>query len=273
MLNNLYKDDSIESLSPLEHVTKSSNIKYKPGNFIGNYGVYFLEELPPKIYPNGRKRRKGKFICPICGKTFECLVEQITQKRATKSCGCLHDEQVKRMGQNNAKNIIGMKSGKLTVIERTSKKASDNSYIWKCQCDCGNISYVSTSDITCQKIQSCGCSRESHGERKVKLILEKNNINFKQEYCFKDLKNPLTNQSLRFDFYLPEQNLCIEYDGEQHFIDSSNYFFEKLEVIQAKDNIKNEYCKNKDIKLIRIPYIDYKKLDKNYLQSKGVHFG
>ena len=275
-MNNLYTKDSIESLSAREHTrqTVHKNTKYLPGNIIGKYGVYFLEELPPKIYPNGRKRRRGKFICPICGNIFECSVEQITQKRATKSCGCLHNEQVKKMGQNNVKDITGFRSGKLIAIEKTLKKASDNSFIWKCKCDCGNISYVPISEIVCQRIQSCGCSKESHGERKIRTILENSNISFKQEYSFKNLKNPLTNQPLRFDFYLPEQNICIEYDGEQHFKElDAHYFFEDLTTIQARDNIKNKYCTENNIILIRIPYTDYKRISKKYLEDQGVYFG
>jgi very-short-patch-repair endonuclease len=60
-------------------------------------------------------------------------------------------------------------------------------------------------------------------------------------------------RELRFDFYLPNQNTLIEYDGEQHFVKRGKYG-EKFETLQENDIIKNKYCKDRDIKLIRIHY-------------------
>ena len=88
-------------------------------------------------------------------------------------------------------------------------------------------------------------------------------ISYKMEYTFNDCKYK---KLLRFDFYLPDYNCCIEYDGEQHFKEST-FFREDLKEIQKRDNIKNEYCKQNDIKLIRIPYTDLKRISKDYLFS------
>jgi len=97
------------------------------------------------------------------------------------------------------------------------------------------------------------CSR-SRGEIEIKKILEHNNIKFETQKKFDDCKNIF---SLSFDFYLPEKNICIEYDGEQHykpidFFGGINKFNEQ----QKRDKIKNEYCKNNNIHLIRIRYND-----------------
>lgn len=113
---------------------------------------------------------------------------------------------------------------------------------------------------------SCGCKNFSKGELKIKNILQKLNISFKQEYKFKDCINPKTKYPLRFDFYLPDYNCCIEYDGEQHFIEGC-FQNNDLKDRQYKDNIKNLYCKNNNIILIRIPYTDLKKINKEYLIS------
>lgn len=102
--------------------------KYLPGQIVGNNNVFFLEELPP-LNDNGRKRRYGKFICPICHNVFECRLETITKNHGTKSCGCLHKESIKKIGQKNKKDITGMKKGHLTAIKSTEYKAHDNSYI------------------------------------------------------------------------------------------------------------------------------------------------
>ena len=60
---------------------------------------------------------------------------------------------------------------------------------------------------------------------------------------------------LPFDFYLPDYNTCIEYDGIQHF-EVVDYFggLDGFITTKIRDTIKNEYCKSKNIKLIRIPY-------------------
>ena len=68
---------------------------------------------------------------------------------------------------------------------------------------------------------------------------------------------------LPFDFYIPQYNLCIEFDGKQHFIPtdfkSNSTEEEKLkyfELVQMRDNIKTDYCKNNNINLLRIKYTE-----------------
>jgi hypothetical protein len=68
---------------------------------------------------------------------------------------------------------------------------------------------------------------------------------------------------LRFDFYLPEQNTLIEYDGEQHFVQRGK-FGNKFDALKQNDIIKNNYCKDNNIKLIRIHY----GLPENEIESK-----
>lgn len=106
----------------------------------------------------------------------------------------------------------------------------------------------------------------SRGEQKIKDILEELNIMFITEYTFNDCLSYNGNK-LRFDFYLPDYNTCIEYDGEQHFrgwrkSDSRN----DLSKIQERDEIKNKYCENNNIFLIRIPYTDFKNISKEYIK-------
>jgi very-short-patch-repair endonuclease len=69
-------------------------------------------------------------------------------------------------------------------------------------------------------------------------------------------------KKLKFDFYLPNYNLCIEYDGRQHFEPIDFFGGEKnFEIIKKRDKIKNEYCLNNNIHLIRIPYNEYKNIN------------
>ena len=84
--------------------------------------------------------------------------------------------------------------------------------------------------------------------------MSKNHILFYKEYGFNDCKG-VGNKKLRFDFYLPDYNTLIEYDGEQHF-KPIEYFGgeEKYNILKNNDEIKNKYCKTHKINLIRIPY-------------------
>ena len=62
-------------------------------------------------------------------------------------------------------------------------------------------------------------------------------------------------RTLPFDFYLPQYNICIEYDGTPHY-KLGAYKNGLLDLMNRKylDNVKSQYCKNNNIELIRIPY-------------------
>jgi hypothetical protein len=106
----------------------------------------------------------------------------------------------------------------------------------------------------CVILMGCGCPQcnESHGERLVRQWLKNNDIQYISQKKFDDCKDAYP---LPFDFYLPDYNCCIEYDGKQHY-ESVVWFGgqKSLEYIQKHDEIKTEYCKNNNIKLLRIPY-------------------
>lgn len=124
-------------------------------------------------------------------------------------------------------------------------------------------------------LQGSGCQKcsESKGERKIFLFLKNNNISFEAQKIFNNCINTKTGCSLKFDFYLPDYDVCIEYDGEYHYEHWRLYFNkdkaeEKFAEIKFRDQIKTEYCKNNGISLLRIPYFDFKNIDNiisNYL--------
>lgn len=111
------------------------------------------------------------------------------------------------------------------------------------------------------------CGFESKGETAIRNLLTKNNIKFIPEKKFRDCKNI---GELPFDFYLPIQNLLIEYDGIQHF--RSIDFFggkEGLDELRKNDEIKNNYAKENNIKLLRIKYVNLNKIEK-ILTNEGI---
>lgn len=122
--------------------------KYFVGDALGPQQTLFLKRLP---------NSKGIFKCSFCGKEFQAGLTNVA-KGWTKSCGCLHSKQAKINGKKAILNLIGKRFGKLTVIEQTNKR--DRNYVvWKCKCDCGNITYANTSALTCDKVHSCGCMK------------------------------------------------------------------------------------------------------------------
>jgi hypothetical protein len=106
--------------------------------------------------------------------------------------------------------------------------------------------------------QGCPYCNESKGERLIQTYLKNNSIEFIRQKTFQDCKGKSGKKFCRklpFDFYLPSQNIIIEYDGRQHFEPVEAFGgMDGFEATQLTDQIKNEYCKNNNIKLIRISY-------------------
>jgi hypothetical protein len=99
-----------------------------------------------------------------------------------------------------------------------------------------------------------GCSScvESKGEKAIAKFLDKNNISYYRQHKFDDCKNIF---QLPFDFYIPRLRLCIEFDGKQHYEPMSLFGgIEAFEGLKINDNIKNEYCEDNYIDLVRIKY-------------------
>lgn len=116
-----------------------------------------------------------------------------------------------------------------------------------------------------------GCSKciSSKGENKIRLFLSSMKIDFVEQY--KVCKNPKTNRDLKADFFIPDYNLVIEYDGEQHFKQVKTFGGSSaLDSTQFRDSIKNEYCKENKINICRIPYYLHDRIENiilNYLKS------
>ena len=109
---------------------------------------------------------------------------------------------------------------------------------------------------------SCPKCKESKGEKTISLWLDKMNILYERQMVFEDCKNI---NLLPFDFYLPECNIAIEYQGIQHY-EPVDYFGgqEKFDNQVLRDNIKKEYCQKNNVFLFEIPY--YSDLDNELIK-------
>jgi hypothetical protein len=100
----------------------------------------------------------------------------------------------------------------------------------------------------------CPICKESKGEKKIREYLIKNGVKFKQQHTFPNCKNI---QVLQFDFYLPDYNTCIEFDGIQHYKPVNRFGGEKSFLLtKQNDSIKNKFCLVNKINLKRIPYFE-----------------
>ena len=111
----------------------------------------------------------------------------------------------------------------------------------------------------------------SFGENKIRKFLKSKKIKFFEEYKFSDCINI---RPLRFDFYLPKKNICIEYDGRFHFEMKEDFYGDKAEQVllenQQRDKIKDEYCFKNNIKLIRIPYWEFENIEEILVKELNI---
>ena len=129
-----------------------------------------------------------------------------------------------------------------------------------CQCQCGEIFHTNINAIRTQNQYRCQkCSNGiSMIEYKVKRWLDSKHIKYEQQKTFENCMGD--SRCLKFDYYLPKYNLCIEVDGEQHemittFGGEKNIedTVENFKKRQRYDKIKDDYCQQHNIKLLRIP--------------------
>lgn len=195
-------------------------------------------------------------LCECGNKT--CVSTNNLRNGHVCSCGCSKHDKTSELF---LKNLTGRKFGELTVIERAPTRKGAT--YWKCVCSCGNETTVASTNLLRGKTMSCGCLVSSFGENKILKYLESNQVNYENQKRFFDCrdKNPLP-----FDFYLPEYNTCIEYDGIQHFEPvgfgaGKQEAEDNFRLTNKHDKIKTEYCKEKGINLIRIPYTEFDNIE------------
>ena len=187
---------------------------------------------------------------------------KMSWKRFENGRRCPHCSE--RSWINRKKNIesineIISKEGYKFLEEYTTAKTK-----MKCSCPNGHIFEINWNNFKSGK--RCPYCRKSKGEEIIKSILEELKVDFISQYKFKDCKDLLP---LPFDFYLPNYNLIIEYDGEQHFDvnrafnSNENKFWETV----IHDAIKNTYCEDNNINMLRIPFWEYNNI-KEIIENK-----
>ncbi len=182
-------------------------------------------KMTPDNHIRGNKINNKGNGCKKCVGKIKCTEDFINH------CSKIHHQKY-----NYSKTTFNTLSEKVSII---------------CP-DHGLFSQIAYSHL---RGKGCAICMSSKGEKIIKNFLIENEILFKPQKTFKKCINPITGHMLKFDFYLLDFNVCIEYDGHHHYIEIPHWGGkEKLQKTQHSDLIKKNYCKKNKIKLIRIKY-------------------
>lgn len=166
--------------------------------------------------------------------------------------GCPKCNNVGKLSQNVMENNIISRCDEMNYSLIDNVVCIGNKTKFKIKCNVCSSEWMPNYNNFYYKKTGCPKCNQSKGELNVLNYLNFNNIQYFREYKFDNCKYK---RKLPFDFYLPKYNLCIEFDGEQHF-NSQNCWGgdDKLKIIRIRDEIKNNYCLENNINLIRIKY-------------------
>lgn len=266
-----------------------NRISYSYGQELGPYHMKYIRETEPDIrtYNPNAHVRKAEFECGFCGKHFVARIGNIKNGH-TKSCGCqaliASTKVIQQWNSTNPTpwNKVEYKSGQTIgdsgVIfvqdEPNRRHGRKNLRYAKFQCPICREYFVSLlENVALNKVKSCG-NHISLGEEKIAKILSDMDVLFIRQKTFSNLysQGACRKYPLRFDFFLPKYNCCLEYDGIQHFSyrpkNSSTWNTkENYQDTKKRNNIKNKYCQENHIFLVRIPYTEKEKLNIEYFQN------
>lgn len=181
-----------------------------------------------------------------------------------KGKGC-YECGLEKLSQNNKitideyKTRLQKKFPNLEVKENYNC-ITENAEFYCHTCDCH---FIDNAEYILRR--GCKICNTSAMESELGQILSNHNIKYIPQYSYKDCKDT---RKLPFDFYLVDQNMLIEVDGEQHYkpVNFGGISDEKaqknFEITQYHDKIKTEYCQQHKINLLRIPYWERKNMEK-----------
>lgn len=223
-------------------------------NKLNKIGYTFLSDQPD-AYSLGQGQKEINTQKPIlvkclnCGKVSKEYLNNLLSKH--KKCNC---DPSKCYTNNLTKEEF---IDKWTDFNKKHWELLDNEYKnrntkYQVKCiECGNIEYRWGISLLDHDLSCRNCSNISIGEKKIKDYLDKQKILYKREYAI-----TLPNKEIRFfDFFLPDKNVFIEFNGIQHY-EAIEYFggIDRLKAQQKRDESKIQWCKDNNYKLLIIRY-------------------
>ena len=185
--------------------------------------------------------------CKYCGKKWKIRPSDVLNGKSCRECSCKKfGQKIKKSHQQYIEDLLKVNADIEPVEDYIN---TDTPILHKCNI-CGYIWPIKPNHALSG--HGCPVCNQSRGEREISKWLDEFFIKYIPQYKFDDCRDRLP---LPFDFYLPQYNICIEYDGLQHF-EPIDWFGgeETLSAIKYHDSIKTNYCKENQITLIRIAY-------------------
>jgi hypothetical protein len=212
---------------------------------------------------------QNQYMCMICPKHGEFEQFPISHKKGFGcwKCGISVRSKAKRMKLETFIKIAEYIHGDLYDYSHLKKIRTTKDKIM-IHCNCCNRQFPQTPGAHIYGCQGCPICVGSKGEKAIINFMVKHGIKFEIQYKFEDCKDI---RCLPFDIYIPDLDLCIEYDGIQHFI-AIRLFGGKLGLkeTQRRDAIKTKYCEDNNINLLRIKYTEYKNIEEILTYQLGI---
>jgi very-short-patch-repair endonuclease len=203
--------------------------------------------------------------CSICGNITQKTPKNLKRDRGCQVCHINKLANNLKFSRKQIVEKINQLDPNYEIIDFKSYSKTHDDVLIKHKV-CGLEYEVSPNEFiyTGRRCPDCNTylpGAKSSGENKVSSWLKKYNFDYIEQAEFEDL---VYTNKLKLDFLLKDFNVAIEYDGKQHFQSIGNSERSLLEFQKQKerDEAKNQWCKNHNIKMIRITYKDdvYKKL-------------
>lgn len=137
-----------------------------------------------------------------------------------------------------------------------------------CECKKCKYQWYTTGELLLRGTRCIKCTNKSKGEDKIEKYLINHNINYICQKKFDGLIG-VNGGLLRFDFYLPEYNIVIEYQGQFHDGNTNGNIQTEyeLQIQKEHDNRKRLFSKDNNIELLEIWYWDFDKIE-HILESR-----
>lgn len=194
---------------------------------------------------------KARCICD-CGNELMVTAADLSIGH-TQSCGCLQSERASVSNLKDWSGIISPWGVKFIDRDYVNKRGV---WMWKCSCPICQTTFTALpAKVMNGSVTSCGCKIMSSGEQLIKKILDDAQVENMAQYVIPECRKK---NVLRFDFALfhnGKLDYLIEYDGKQHY-EPIDWFGgeEHFKLTQERDAIKNSYCEDHNIPLLRLPY-------------------
>lgn len=246
---NKHRDLGIQKMRKTNMKRNIKGCKYCKGDLPEWYVRQKVAELYPHIKLIGDYINMSTPLNCYCEKHdiyWKTTPQSILDGHGCIECGREKLSQQNILSQEKFEDMIKLVNPNIEII--SEYKGMECDITVRCR-KCGYVWTLNAQSLKSNGTRCKKCSYTYKGEDRIIDILQNLNCEYIHQYKFKDCRNK---RPLPFDFYLPNYNLCIEFDGEQHY--KPKFGMKNFIQTQKHDKIKDEYCKSHNIGLLRIPY-------------------